>query len=254
MIYEDYNSLNSIETYMLKGVKGNDGPQGIQGPKGDTGLAGASSGSVGQGYGICDTASSTTAKTVSITGVQSLAFGMIFSVNFLTSVPANSTLQINSTSACPIYFRGEPLAYDGIINPGDIATFMYCGNPARYILIALDPGAAKGVSTTSVDGNLWKYRNGGIFGVQECWTNGFIDVTIPSGQSYIEATYAFPISFSTSRPNAYITVFQANISQPSSGTISYNVIGVSNANVRIRISRTINQSAGVFSLAIRAEA
>lgn len=89
---------------------------------------------LGQGYGICGTAESTTAKTVALSGYN-LKVGGVTAIRFTNAVPANSTLNINSKGAKPIYYKGSALPSD-IIRAGDTATFFYDGS--YYHLTAVD--------------------------------------------------------------------------------------------------------------------
>lgn len=102
--------------------------------------------SLGQGYTTCSTAEATLAKTATITGYNLVNFGIV-SVKFTYKVLANSTLNITSKGAKPIYYRGAAIT-DGIINAGDIATFMY--NGSQYHLISID----KGILNNTTKGSL----------------------------------------------------------------------------------------------------
>ena len=90
--------------------------------------------SLGQGYGVCDTAESTLAKACTISSYN-LSVGGIVSIKFTNAVPANSTLNIRTRGAKPIFYRGVAIT-NGIIKAGDIATFIYDGT--NYHLISLD--------------------------------------------------------------------------------------------------------------------
>ena len=89
--------------------------------------------SLGQGYATCSTAAATTAKVGTLSSYK-LVTGGIVSVKFTNSVPASATLNINSTGAKNIYFRGAKITTD-IIKAGDVATFVYS---SRYQLISID--------------------------------------------------------------------------------------------------------------------
>ena len=89
---------------------------------------------LGQGYGVCDTAESTLAKASTISS-YTLVVGGIVSIKFTNAVPANSTLNIRTRGAKKIFYRGVAII-DGIIKAGDIATFIYDGT--QYHLISLD--------------------------------------------------------------------------------------------------------------------
>lgn len=94
-----------------------------------------SSASLGDGYGVCSTAATTAAKVVDSLsdGTYNAVIGGKPSIKFTYAVPENSTLNINSQGAKPIYFNGERIIA-GIIKAGDVATFVYDGT--NYHLIA----------------------------------------------------------------------------------------------------------------------
>lgn len=87
---------------------------------------------LGNGFGTCDTAENTIAKVVSLDNFQ-LKNGGIIGVRFTHSVLANSTLNINSTGAKPIYHNGLALK-SGVILSEDIAFFIYDGS--RFNLLS----------------------------------------------------------------------------------------------------------------------
>ena len=80
---------------------------------------------LGQIYGTCPTAGSTLAKTVSFSSFK-LTTGGIVSIKFTNAVPAGATLNINSTGAKAIYYKGAAII-DGIIGAGETATMQYNG-------------------------------------------------------------------------------------------------------------------------------
>ena len=88
---------------------------------------------LGQGYATCSTAAATTAKVGTLSSYK-LVTGGIVSVAFTNAVPANATLNINSTGAKSIYFRGAKITGD-VIKAGDVATFVYS---TYYRLISID--------------------------------------------------------------------------------------------------------------------
>lgn len=89
---------------------------------------------LGQGYGVCNTVSTTVDKVVTLNG-YTLATGGIVAVKFTNAVPANATMNINSSGAKAIYYKGLAII-DGIINADEIATFMYDGT--KYNLLTVD--------------------------------------------------------------------------------------------------------------------
>ena len=97
-----------------------------------------SNASLGQGFGTCSTAAATAAKVVALTN-YALTTGGIVSVKFTYAVPANATMNINSKGAKSIFYKGVAITA-GVINAGDIATFIYDGT--QYQLISLDSGGS----------------------------------------------------------------------------------------------------------------
>lgn len=95
--------------------------------------------SLGFGYGICQTAAATAAKTAALEG-YSLVNNGIVSIKFTNSVPINATLNINSKGAKPIFYRGSAIVA-GVINAGDVATFIYDGT--NYIYLGTDNALSK---------------------------------------------------------------------------------------------------------------
>lgn len=93
-----------------------------------------SNATLGQGYGTCATAAATAAKVVTLSS-YSLTTGGVVSVKFTYAVPANATMNINSKGAKNIYYRGAKITA-GIIEAGDIATFIYDGT--QYHLLTVD--------------------------------------------------------------------------------------------------------------------
>lgn len=104
-----------------------------------------SNASLGQGYGTCATAAATVAKVVTLSS-YSLTTGGIVSVKFTYAVPASATMNINSKGAKSIYYRGAAITA-GVINAGDIATFIY--NGSQYHLLTIDTSARNLVYSTT---------------------------------------------------------------------------------------------------------
>ena len=90
--------------------------------------------SMGFGYGVCSTAASTIAKTVTISNYKLTKNGIV-SIRFSYDVPADATLNINSTGAKSIYYNGVAIT-DNIIKARDTATFIY--GEGKYNLITLN--------------------------------------------------------------------------------------------------------------------
>ena len=103
--------------------------------------------SLGFGYGTCSTAEATAAKVASLTSYTLVKNGMV-SVKFSYAVPANSTLNINRKGAKNIFYRGAKITA-GVINAGDIATFVYDGT--QYQLISVDANYARKTDLPTID-------------------------------------------------------------------------------------------------------
>ena len=89
---------------------------------------------LGQGFGTCGTGANTSAKAVTLSNYN-LKVGGFISVKFTYAVGANSTLNVNSKGAKPIFYRGSAIG-DGVVGTGDTCTFVYDGT--NYNLIAID--------------------------------------------------------------------------------------------------------------------
>lgn len=104
----------------------------------------------GIGYATCSTAETTSAKVAVFSGYVLRKNGII-AVKFTYAVPANSTLNINSKGAKNIFYRGAKIAA-GVINAGDIATFVYDGT--QYQLISVDADYARKSDVPAIDSAL----------------------------------------------------------------------------------------------------
>lgn len=109
---------------------------------------------VGCCAGTCLTAAATAEKTVTVLNFIKRVGGIV-SIYFVNAVPANATLNINSTGAEPIYQRGSRILAN-VIKAGDVATFFY-GAPLSntgYHLISLDSETRLPNTVSSLISNL----------------------------------------------------------------------------------------------------
>lgn len=90
--------------------------------------------SSGLSYGICNTEETSLAKEVTIDGFTQL-IGVCLLIKFINSVKANSTLNINSLGAKPIYYNGQAVP-DNVIATGNTALLLYDGT--NYIVMSVD--------------------------------------------------------------------------------------------------------------------
>lgn len=123
------------------GATGATGPQGPQGPQGETGATGPQGpqgpqGNIGASgkmlYGTCSTAAGTAAKTTTISGFT-LYTGVIVSVKFtVTNTASSPTLNVNSTGAKAIYYRGSAISA-GYLAANRTYVFVYNGTQWEFI-------------------------------------------------------------------------------------------------------------------------
>lgn len=140
------------------------------------------------GWAYCGTGSTTAAKTVSISGIKTLITGTVITVRFGYAIDtANSTLNVSSTGAKPIYYNNKPLSI-GAIQANDIVSFVYYSSRWQVIGSLNQAGIAQNFFNSFnfndyvVPGKYVIHRNG------ETFTNGpgsqmtgWIDVTENQG-------------------------------------------------------------------------
>lgn len=89
---------------------------------------------VGLAYGVCSTAAATVAKTVSISNFT-LVVGARVAVTFNYAVPANATLNVNSTGAKSIRWNGINV-FSGLIHAKETVEMVYTGS--YWYILAID--------------------------------------------------------------------------------------------------------------------
>lgn len=100
----------------------------------------------GLGYAVCDTPAATAAKTATLANYV-LTEGAPVSVKFTyANTASNATLNLNSTGAKPIYYKGSAIGND-VISAGDICTFIYSTTVYNIINIDTLTGAGTGTVT-----------------------------------------------------------------------------------------------------------
>ena len=113
---------------------------------------------LGFGYGVCETAGATAAKTVSITNTV-LTPGGIIAVNFVNAFIASSpTLSVNGSAAKPIKLYGNAMPM-GKVHANTILVMHYDGTQFNVIAIQSQTAAAP---------------------------TGFVDLALPSGLLWCE--------------------------------------------------------------------
>lgn len=107
---------------------------------------------MGMDFGKCTTAAETVVKSVTTLRKVAPALGAVFAVKFNNAVPAQARLNINGLMGY-IQYRGGSIP-NGVINAGDIATFMYysgSGSNCFEILSVENGGNADTVDEYHID-------------------------------------------------------------------------------------------------------
>lgn len=161
---------------------------------------------LGQGYGECTDSSSTTACTVTLANYLLVAGGIVV-VKFLSGVQANSTLNINSKGAKEIRYQGSRIS-SGIIQGGDIVTFIYTG--AYYYVLAIDRVVNSAITPADYVIATASNLNSGVNGYTmwasgklEIWirqTMGGVNINSPYGSMYYGSISAISYQLTPSSP------------------------------------------------------
>ena len=117
---------------------------------------------LGFGYGVCETAGATQAKTVSITNFV-LTPSSVFAVNFVNAFTASSpTLSVNGSTAKPIKLFGNAMPM-GKVKNNTILVMAYDGTQFNVIAIESQVAAAPDgfVDLALPSGVLWADKNVG---------------------------------------------------------------------------------------------
>ena len=150
---------------------------------------------LGFGYGECETAGATAAKTVSITNTV-LTPGGIIAVNFVNAFTASSpTLSVNGSAAKPIKLYGNAMPM-GKVHANTILVMYYDGTQFNVIGILSQTAAAPTgfVDLALPSGLLWCEHNVGAstpyeHGLYFSWGN-VIGHAEGSGYDFSDAVYA----------------------------------------------------------------
>ena len=150
---------------------------------------------LGFGYGVCDTAGATAAKTVSMTNTV-LTPGGVIAVNFVNAFTASSpTLSVNGSAAKPIKLYGNAMPM-GKVKNNTILVMYYDGTQFNVIAIQSQTAAAPTgfVDLALPSGLLWCEHNVGAstpyeHGLYFSWGNvtGHAE---GSGYDFSDAVYA----------------------------------------------------------------
>ena len=160
-------------------------------------------------YGTCSTAAATAAKTVSCTGFTRLTGARICVKFTVTNTAAFPTLNVNSTGAAPIYYRG------GTIVAGTLAanrTYEFVYNGTQYELVGdIDTNTTYSAGTgLSLSSNTFSHQN---YGTAET-----IGPSANSSPGY-GGTFVVP-QITTNAQGHVIELTARTITMPSATTLS----------------------------------
>lgn len=184
---------------------------------------------LGQGYGTCTTAAATAAKVVTLSG-YTLATGGIVTVKFTNSVPASATMNVNSTGAKNIFYKGAAIDA-GIINAGDIVSFMYDGTQYQVVSLGRDTTYSNMTAATASAAGKAGLVPAPAAGKQTSFLRGDGTWVVPSNTDT-------KVTQNNSTANSQLRVLLSN---SASDTNETNVVNKS-ANL------TMNPSTGVVSI------
>ena len=143
----------------------------------------------GQWYGDCTTAADTAAKTCTISGflavptsVVTVHFASAINVASSTLNGTTATLNISSTGAKPIKYKGVPVQ-PGVVRAGNLVTMQYDGT--NYNIIGIE-----GLESSAVPSNL--YVDMGLPS-GTLWATRNVDITQPNG--FAASEYQYECSF-----------------------------------------------------------
>jgi hypothetical protein len=149
---------------------------------------------LGFGYGVCETAGATAAKTVSMQNTV-LTPGGVIAVNFVNAFTASSpTLSVNGSAAKPIKLYGNAMPM-GKVHANTILVMAYDGTQFNVIGILSQTAAPTGfVDLALPSGLLWCEHNVGAstpyeYGLYFSWGN-VIGHAEGSGYDFSDAVYA----------------------------------------------------------------
>lgn len=184
---------------------------------------------LGQGYGTCTTAAATVAKVVTLSG-YTLATGGIVTVKFTNSVPASATMNVNSKGAKKIFYKGAAITA-GIINAGDIVSFMYDGTQYQVVSLGRDTTYSNMTAATASAAGKAGLVPAPAAGKQTSFLRGDGTWVVPSNTDT-------KVTQNNSTTNSELRVLLSN---SASNTNETNVVNKS-ANL------TMNPSTGVVSI------
>lgn len=106
---------------------------------------------MGMDFGTCKTAAETVVKSVTTLHKVAPALGAVFAVKFNNAVPAQARLNINGLTGY-IQYRGGSIP-NGVINAGDIATFIYYSSNGfnTFEILSVENGGKANSADTLTD-------------------------------------------------------------------------------------------------------
>lgn len=194
--------------------------------------------SLGQGAGYCSTSSSTAAKVVSLLNYK-LVEGGIVSVEFVYSVPASATMNINNTGAREIYYRGEAIT-ENIIKGADRATFIYYSY--RYHLISVDRWHEDIVDLQATDGKVYQVATTANSNYPLLLARNFQEETTTDNTFFDSGVYLNP---STNKINANISGTATGLEGLDATVSELNFMSGVTSNVQTQLGNKTDKIAGI---------
>lgn len=190
------------------------------------------------GYITCSTSASTVAKTATCTNFK-LVTGAKITIKFTYSnTAASPTLNVSSTGAKTIYYKGKAAAANWSWAAGEIVTFVYDGT--YYQMVSsndnLNPTFTAG-STTA------------IFNASSTSASGTFTATASAGYKYVTWTFAIMIPTS-SNSTRYFNVY---VNNASGTTIFGSSATASSSAYNLRSDSYTRTPHGCFSITVPAD-
>ena len=176
----------------------------------------------GLGYAICDTPAATAAKTATLANYV-LTEGAPVSVKFTyANTASNATLNLNSTGAKPIYYKGSAIGND-VISAGDICTFIY--STTVYNIINIDTLTGAGTGTVTQVG-----AEGGIITDQSSNADitrvGKVKLNLKSNTEFATEVAAQAVATDNMYPVALDSEGHPVAAVPTASTTGKGVVGI----------------------------
>ena len=138
-------------------------------------------------FGTCSTAAATAAKTVALTGFSLVTGAMVFVKFTVTNTAANPTLNVNSTGAKAIMYRGSAISA-GYLAANRVYAFLYDGTDWEFVG-DIDTNTTYSHPTTSGNKHIPSGGSSGqILGWSADGTAAWVNNTASASGNYVPTT------------------------------------------------------------------